>query len=907
MYEYLLLLLLIGGLIIFIVVNRRQSKMSREYVLAQFDSWLDTWLAQGRIAPDVAAALRRLIAEERGSAPAPVQQNIALPPPPPPPLPVKATTGAEGRERPISSPVPTLGTSVASMASVPSVAQNTAIPPAPIPASTSAASVASVPQNGDRFWQALLALNTRRTLLVLGAFLLVMSGLTLVVFNWNSFPPLVQIALLVGVTGGLWGAGAWMARNPDLRQAGVNLQAVAALLVPVVGFALSRPGLLDLAPRTAAALAAGLSLIAYLLATALTRRLFYSVAAAVAGLILVLAAPVGLAHEWLPPLAATLLLGYLVLSWRLDPIAPKLARGPRWVAHLVMPGLVLICLALVAVDMASSGSAALTLWLAVAFYALAAPLATRPVILFASLFLAPLASVATLDAVLIGWPWQPVALAGLGFVYLALAGWLEPRTLAYARPLYQGSALLALFSACFALDAEAGRIVVPVVLGTALWAAFLHRQGRTLALSQAARQLLLPTLLGFGGVLLPIWLVQLADLLPLTDGQIGLGFLVLGAVYFIAARWWPGQLRQSYDRVLQVEGALITAMAWLITLPESGLHIQGAWLALAIWTGQALLRRRWWWAIAALGTAQVAAALMIWRWWNTSNSDPWMLTALCFAAVYAIGGSLLRRTPLRYWTWPALGWAAVASGWALLFITIDVTAVPVVRPMQVVVLFGLALTVAVLSWLWRRPWAGAGAAALLSAGVLLAGLEGFFLGLAFTSFDIVYVLSGLCFGLFGLGQIIRRAAKAYAHPYELTAFVLISGAPLLAAASSSHQTLAWAAMSLLYGLGLWRYRIGWLLAPALVAFDLALLNGAVWLFPNGRSGSLGMLLLAAIWVQGLGLLLSKKLYQPGGQSSIVSRPWSIAGYLALTIGAHCRRGAARPGLAGRAYRPGRAA
>jgi len=118
----------------------------------------------------------------------------------------------------------------------------------------------------EQIGRALLALRTRQTLLFLGAFLLIVSALILVVFNWASFPPILQFALLAAVCGGLWGGGYWLSERWGLAGAGAGLRLVGAALTPVVVFSLSRPGLLDLQPRGAWLLASALSLPIYALA-----------------------------------------------------------------------------------------------------------------------------------------------------------------------------------------------------------------------------------------------------------------------------------------------------------------------------------------------------------------------------------------------------------------------------------------------------------------------------------------------------------------------------------------------------------------------------------------------------------------------------------------------------------------
>ena len=894
MYECLLPLLLIVGIAFLVWNRRRKPTQGRDYVLAQFDSWLDTWVAQGRIAPEAAAVVRRLIAEERrvvatevavsaaghpitpaaaAALAQPIAQTSALvgPPPPPPPLPLGGVLAMR--------PAP---------ASLPSASQ---------------------PAGGERLWVALLSLNARRTLLVLGAFMLVLSGLTLVVFNWASFPPLIQIGLLAGVTAAIWGGGAWVARQPGLAQAGVNLQAIAALLVPVIGFALSRPGLLDLAPRPSATLAAGLSLIAYLITTAITRRTFYSLAAAAAGLITLLSALEFVPNQWLPLCAALLLLAYLGLDWRLRGVAPDLARGPRWVAHVAMPVNLLVAFASF-YGSGDSAPLAVALWVGALFYALAAPLANRPALSYAGLALAPLALALSLDAVGLSSPWVPASLAMLALAYLGLGAALEGRALlAYARPAYLSGLVGATLALGFVLDIEVARVSLPLLIGFAAYAAWLAQQGRSFSLPDGQRAGITPLALAVGGALAPIWLLALADLLVLTMGQLGLLFLPIGALYLVAARWWPGRLRPAFDRILQVEGALLITGAWLATSLDPATDLLGTGLATAILVAQALVRRRSLWASLALFGAGVLGCQLIIQ---ASPSDPspvWIGSAVAYAVAYGIGGTLLRRTVQRYWTWPAMGGAALAVLFALALVSTDLVFNPVaaLRPYHVLALLALAGLAALLGGLWRRAWAGYGVASLLVAAVLLAAARGFFSGWQPALGDLAYVVCGLTFSFFMLGQGLRRTAMSYALPYELVGYGLLTVAPLLASGDLAHLTITWAALSLLYGLGAWRYRIGWLAAPTLLALDMALLNGAIWRLPTGaNAGGLGLLLLAATWLQGLALLAIGRGAVDGAAASSAAgadsplpntghrrlstvqisfrRQLTLAGYVALAVG-----------------------
>jgi len=299
---------------------------------------------------------------------------------------------------------------------------------------------------GSALRAALLALDTRRVLLFLGTFLLVMSSLTLVIFNWSSLPPLVQLAILAGTTTAIWAGGAWMARRPDLATAGGNLQLVAALLMPVVGFALGRPGLLDLEPRPAWLLASGLSLVAYLLTAWRTGRGVYSGAAALAAVSTLLAALGDVALGWQPMPVVLLLAVLLSIAHRLRlGGAPQLAIGPRWVALLGAPLATATALSLALSGGATSYATAATLAAGALFCGLAAWSEGRRPWIWVALVLAPLSAQLALFGADAGLDLRALALAVFALVYFALS---EPAS-ARLRP--AATPLLLLGLACGAL------------------------------------------------------------------------------------------------------------------------------------------------------------------------------------------------------------------------------------------------------------------------------------------------------------------------------------------------------------------------------------------------------------------------------------------------------------------------
>ncbi|NCC33138.1 MAG: hypothetical protein EOM24_14160, partial [Chloroflexia bacterium] len=384
--------------------HRRQARAEQPFDLAtfsQFDRLVARWQTQGQITEQEAERVRALLAAEvailtrqSGVAPnqapqgmgehaAPVAPDLVPPfatghppepaPAPLPTMPIAPSLGEEPPPAPVLAPLPAIHAApILSEASFQPPLAAADVPPLVAVANESAGEVSlvpvptpllsnapppvvpSTPRTTRRSVRAaLLALGTRRMLLFLGTFLLLMSSLTLIIFNWAVLPPLIQLTIIAGTTGLIWAAGAWMTKRPDLATAGQNLQLVAALLLPVVGFALSRPGLLDLAPRQAWLLTAAISLIGYLVAAQRTGRAFYSGAAVVAAANLLPASLGQLTLGWQLFPIMLLLTAVLPLARRLAQSSlPRLGFGARMVALFGAP----LCLALIAlVELGISG------------------------------------------------------------------------------------------------------------------------------------------------------------------------------------------------------------------------------------------------------------------------------------------------------------------------------------------------------------------------------------------------------------------------------------------------------------------------------------------------------------------------------------------------------------------------
>ncbi|MFQ3661166.1 MAG: hypothetical protein SNJ69_02110 [Chloroflexaceae bacterium] len=820
--------------------------------LVEFDALVQRWVADERLSPAVGKTIRALIAADYAAAGFGALPSAAVPAPEvAPPAPAPAAPSGD--------------------ASAPAV-------PAPAPVA------APPPRVSVRSWSAaLLALGTRRALLYLGAFLLVISSLTLVIFNWASFSPLAQFAILTGTTATLWGLGTWMARQPALGAAGANLQAVAALLVPVVGFALARPGLLDLAPRVAWQVASALSLALYLFTAWRTRRAFYAGAAVVAALSLIFAAPEALDWGWRSAVATGLLAALVPLTTRLQAAgAAEPAMGVARVSLIGVPVLVLGSAALYLAGLSNGSAFGVTLLATTLFCALRYGTDGRNWWFWAAVAPPPLALAVILATFDVPLRAHMLAMALLALGYLWLSAALERRLRSAAAPLAGGAlALGALVLLPAVLDLPVARFALGPLAALGLSGVALVEWGRFAWLGPRRDSLAAVALAG-GGAALSGWLGVLLTLAPLDNGQIGLILLPLAALAFAGARWWPGSLRTGYDPALQTLGFFIALIAGRLALEDATFQLPGALLLTLIFGGQATLRRGWPWAILCLGAGLLVAWFTLDRFFT---GVAWLrattLTALTLSAAYTLVGERLRVTALRYWTWPAIGWGVLAGCFAAMLALPEALRE---HPLAALTFLGLAGLTALHSYRWREALLGYGAAPLLATGALIAAGQGFFTPWQPQMGDLALLVCALTLGLALIGQVLRRIDRAYALPYELVAFFLLLLAPLLALGNPGRLSLTWASMAGLYVLALWRYRQPWFLALAFVAADPAALHAFAWLLPDRPPEWAGLLLAGLVWLQGLasaGLRRAPAPWKSAGRWGYASAGLGGAGALAL--------------------------
>ncbi len=844
----------------------------RKLYLNDMAEQLDAWVAAERLPADVAEEVYALIEADRAAILAP--PSVANAPAPAAPLP-------DATPPPVAAPEPAaaVGSAPARAAPAEHAADLPITSTGPEPTASRHGPAAPPAPPRRRLASALLALGTRRTLLYLGTFLLVLSGVTLVVFNWASFAPPIQTALLAGITAAIWGGGAWMTGRPDLARAGANLQAVAGLLVPVVAFAFTRPGMLDLAPRIGWLFVALACLPIYSVAAWRTRNSFYSVAAGLAGANALLAGLSGVPLNWLPTWLLGLLTIYLFLAQRLKVFGrPDLAAGPYWTAHIGAPLAVVFASALwfapqVSVEAGAGAGAAVA-----TFYIVAAWLEDRPIWSWAAALFTLIAVYANLFA----WfdvPNLPVEAPVMAL--LAVGGLQVALSLRLRRPrLWFAPFVVALIPAVLALAAaarstEEARITLPIMIAGGIMLLRAARRGRLDSLAIAPADL---DLAGFSiaTVLIPFWLGAVLDLAGLAAGWFGLVMLALALPAFAAAYWWPGRLRPAYDVTLQAIGALLVlgSTASLAFAPD--VWRQAALLLAVILIGQALLRRQRVWATLALGSALLIGPAFLERSVFAADLTAWQFLGLGYTVLYALGATLLRRRLRAEWLAPALIAAAiVGTVTALLALVILLDGLTAGACLTLVALGGLLIA---LSRLWLEARLGYPAVGLLMIGALTAAMEGFFTGWA-PGGRLAYLILTLAVG-FGLaGLMLRRRAPAFALPYELAALVLLLLAPMETGGSPAHLTITWLALTAIYALATERYRLPWFALASWICLDLALLQGIAWRFPALPFAQSGIALAVLAWAQGsLALVL-----RPAAQANRFRHGLVLCSYVALAL------------------------
>ena len=169
----------------------------------------------------------------------------------------------------------------------------------------------------DQVWESLLSEKTLHALLFIGVILLLASGVSWLVWNWDTFPPLIQLSFLGGMTAAFFAAGWFVRTKMKLEGSGVALITVAALLIPLdfIAYYISGgfpPG----SWPTIWLIGSVVCLVAYAFITYVIHAVFlgYLVALAMGSLLLSILNILGVPVAWGLTAVTSLTLGFAILS-----------------------------------------------------------------------------------------------------------------------------------------------------------------------------------------------------------------------------------------------------------------------------------------------------------------------------------------------------------------------------------------------------------------------------------------------------------------------------------------------------------------------------------------------------------------------------------------------------------------
>ncbi|WP_298405727.1 hypothetical protein [uncultured Chloroflexus sp.] len=806
----------------------------------QFANLVRFWLQTKQIDAATAEQVLLLLQKQGTTAPADVSAAPPAPNQPEPP----PVSEVEQPVTPVSSPsiVPP---SMMPTAIEPAVAPSSMAPSPPVTAESvvpfsvpPSPPLPPQPSRADRIpamFAALLSLGTRRMLLVIGAFLVVISSLVLVIFNWNSFLPIVQVGILAVLTGGLWGLGRWVEQREGFAAAGRNLSSVAALLVPIVVFSFTRPGLLDLNTNTALLAVSSLSILLYIGGAYATRRVFYSVAASAAAV-----GALGSAFwqwevtvRWQPVWAFGLwFIALLVARWLARSSAAPLALGPRIVQWAGPPLSLLVSLSLFLADPIATSAlpAMIAFGVGSAFSAVAAWLERQPQWMWAMALTLPVAALIGVALPDFGMRWVNLSFAALLLGYVGMAALVERWAQAYATPLLAIAPLLLVVVLVSAPDRTAIGQSYPLLLLSGGLVIGLLERGR-LAVLQPNRALAGSIGLGLTILLLNVWAASFVE----TGAHRGLITLVIGCIGF-SLHTAQFTSRVSYaPPVLRWLGAALIGLGALVTAwLDPALRIPALALAAALYGWNAFRERDNFWALASLTAVLGVVASVIERAGWLVTFDHYLLTGTVVASIYGIGGSLFRRGTFGYWTLPALFWGGVLGGSSTLLL-IGALFDPSLAALSVA-LIASAVWLA-LSFIWQRWQLGYPAAFMLAWAWLLA-VAGEFLRWE-GGLDALAVLALPLSAGAGLMALILRRWPRFDRPYAQLALATALGLPLPALLmaivtpeSDANLPLAAGGATLILAVGAAAYRRWRIVSLALVELVVTIGGVANWRFPH---------------------------------------------------------------------------
>ncbi len=686
---------------------------------------------------------------------------------------------------------------------------------------------------------ALLSVEARRTLLIIGTFSILISSLVLVIFNWNRFSPLVQVGFLSAFTGSLWGIGYWMQRRTTLTTAGRNLSSVAMLMLPVVLFSFTRPGLFDLDGRLALFVVSVLSCMVYTIAAWQSRRLFYSLTASAAACATLYSSFLwwSVDERWQPVWSFVLWSVALIVAYRLKRSTRSvLVPGPR-IISIAGPALsILLSLGLFLANPvpAEAPTTIIVLLLGAAFGVALAWLEGQPAWLWATALLVPLATMVGVVLPADGLTWINLSFASLTLIYPVVAAVLERRLPAYSLPFLVLMPMLAVVALATALDRVAIVRSYPILIGTTLLVVGLI-EWRRLVLLQPHRTLVGTIVVSIQLGLVTIWAGSFVTTWELRS----LIAVVLGGLVFIVSTIPLGHRFTYVPAVWCYGGAILIALGTsLSSLLDPTLRLVTPLIAALLYGWRAFRYRQRLWAGAALAAGLALCGVVLNRVGWLANLDHYLLASVLFAGGLSIGGSLLgKHAPAyKYWTAPALFWAAslgCISG--ILFVN------AFLAPSLAAVIAALvgSATIALLGIIYHRWQTGYLTALLLLAAWMMALFSDVLpWNGTLHSLSILAILLAVGYGCLAL---IMRSRSPFDRPYAQfglgTAFLLPLPASIeligllftnLPSSLLRDLTLAAASSAMFMTIGAFVYRRWRLISLALLQSFLAFGSAVHW-------------------------------------------------------------------------------
>jgi hypothetical protein len=498
------------------------------------------------------------------------------------------------------------------------------------------------PLNWERVVETLLSQRTLYAMLFIGAGLLFAAAISLVVWNWQAFPPWLQVTFLAGFTSIFYALGWYVRTHLKLRESGIALSAVASLLVPLDFYAFYRSG--GFPPESwpqVWLLASLVCILIYALAVYLIQSEIFGYLVAIAAASLV-AAALQVLHvplDWWSTALVALGLGMVFKASLLQRITAGWAArwqklvAPLWnTALLGSASLMLLNLGwwwlALAGPAVSQAPLALTWWLGGLLFCLAAARYRSRTAGLAAAVSFPLAVLLSENLIIktagINPVWHAMGLALLAPIYLLLGYWLSLKTAGspvdpvgspsqvrsdtpqaasaaaaitvrserrrevrrfHAGTALAGAAILAVLAAGWSLvNVATAAAVHPLLATTAVLAAGLWRR---------------PALLYITSLLLLTGSAALVTWYGAAFSQVGLAWGVLAALLMIAAVW----MGRHHSRYPLYDGPLVVssgAAAILALLPPL-VFAQQRLLAFVLLN---LIAIQSWWMWAYLPQAQ---------------------------------------------------------------------------------------------------------------------------------------------------------------------------------------------------------------------------------------------------------------------------------------------------------------